>query len=68
MTREKTACKCPATMNGRCRMHGGKSTGAPTGNSSALKHGRYTTQAIDERKEVADLIRAMRDLVDQAGG
>ena len=25
--------------NGRCRMHGGKATGAPKGNRNALKHG-----------------------------
>jgi hypothetical protein len=29
-----------AMNNGRCRMHGGKSTGSPKGNSNAEKHGR----------------------------
>jgi hypothetical protein len=32
--------------NGRCRMHGGLSPGAPKGNKNALKHGRYTADAI----------------------
>ena len=31
--------------NGRCRMHGGKSSGAPKGNQNALKHGSYTAAA-----------------------
>ena len=31
--------------NGRCRMHGGKATGARKGNRNAWKHGNYSTQA-----------------------
>ncbi len=31
---------------GGCTLHGGPSPGAPVGNSHALKHGRYTAQAI----------------------
>jgi hypothetical protein len=27
--------------NGRCRLHGGRSPGAPKGNKNAFKHGRY---------------------------
>ena len=49
--------------NGRCRMHGGKSPGAPKGNRNALKHGRYSAQALASRREVAGLIRDMRALV-----
>jgi hypothetical protein len=48
--------------NGRCRLHGGLSPGAPKGNRNALKHGRYTAEAIANRREVAALIRAMRAL------
>ena len=48
--------------NGRCRMHGGRSPGAPNGNRNALKHGRYTAKAIAHRREIAALIRAMKDL------
>jgi len=36
-------------------------------NSNALKHGRYTTKAIAERKEIAALIRAMRELLEEVG-
>ena len=49
--------------NGRCRMHGGTSSGAPRGNGNALKHGRYGTAATTERRELAALIRTMRKLV-----
>jgi uncharacterized protein YjcR len=44
-------------------MHGGTSPGAPKGNKNALKHGRYTAEAIARRKEIADLIRAARQLM-----
>ena len=48
--------------NGRCRMHGGKAKGAPKGNSHAFKHGRYTAEAIAERRELMVLVRDMKDL------
>jgi hypothetical protein len=48
--------------NGRCRMHGGLSPGAPNGNRNALKHGRYTAEAVAYRREVATLIRCMKEL------
>ena len=60
-TRSGPPCRSPAMPNGRCRMHGGASPGAPKGNRNALKHGRYTAEAIAERREVAALIRAMRE-------
>ncbi len=53
--------------NGRCRMHGGLSPGAPKGNKNALKHGRYTAEAIASRRELAVLIRTMRALADRTG-
>jgi hypothetical protein len=49
--------------NGRCRLHGGLSPGAPKGNRNALKHGRYTAEAVASRREVAALIRGMKNLV-----
>jgi hypothetical protein len=43
-------------------MHGGTDgIGAPCGNRNALKHGRYTAEAVARRREVAALIRACRD-------
>ena len=50
-------------------MHGGKSPGAPIGkpigNTNARKHGRYSAEAIAERRRVAALIRVMRGLVEE---
>jgi hypothetical protein len=46
--------------NGRCRMHGGMSTGAPRGNKNAFKHGRYTAEAIARRRELSALMRAVK--------
>jgi uncharacterized protein YjcR len=48
--------------NGRCRMHGGTSPGAPKGNKNALKHGRYTAEAIVNRREIATLLREINAL------
>ena len=56
-------CQSPAMPNGRCRMHGGTSPGAPKGNKNAVKHGRYTADAIARRRAVAVLIRAARQLM-----
>ncbi|WP_373054743.1 HGGxSTG domain-containing protein [Thioalkalivibrio sp.] len=61
-TRRGTKCQSPAMPNGRCRMHGGKSPGAPRGNQNALQHGRYTGRAIRRRREIAELLRSMRRL------
>jgi hypothetical protein len=53
--------------NGRCRMQGGKSPGAPKGNSHAFKHGRYTAEAIAERRTFAALRRDMKRPIEQVG-
>jgi hypothetical protein len=69
-TRQGTSCRQPAvTGKVRCRMHGGTDgIGAPCGNQNAWKHGRYTAEAIAQRREVAALIRACQDPVMVAGG
>jgi len=61
-TRTGSPCRSPAMANGRGRLHGGLSPGAPKGNRNALKHGCYTAEALASRREVAALIRAMRAL------
>jgi hypothetical protein len=58
-TRARTQCQSPAMPNGRCRMHGGKSPGAPQGNSRALKHGRFTAEHIAAGRHFSKLIREM---------
>jgi hypothetical protein len=54
---EGHALPIAAMPNGRCRMHGGKSPGAPKGNKNAWKHGRYSVEAITLRRLVQVLTR-----------
>ncbi len=50
--------------NGRCKLHGGKSTGAPKGKANGnYRHGYYTTEAIAERRELRALIQECRESV-----
>jgi len=64
-TRSGRPCKSPSVRGkSRCRMHGGApGSGAPRGNKNALKHGRFTREAVAERKKVGELIRETRKLV-----
>jgi uncharacterized protein YjcR len=42
-------------------MHGGApGSGAPRGNKNALKHGLYTPEAIEERRQLKTLMRESR--------
>nr|WP_276578464.1 MULTISPECIES: HGGxSTG domain-containing protein [unclassified Bradyrhizobium] len=59
-SRSGKPCQSPGMLNGRCRMHGGLSPGAPKGNQHAFKHGRYSARSIAERRQSAALIRAIR--------
>jgi hypothetical protein len=47
--------------NGRCRMHGGKSTGRP------IIHGRYTKKAMADRREFRELMRELAQLLREMG-
>ena len=49
--------------HGRCKLHGGKSPGAPKGNKNALKHGYYTAEAIAERRYVRSLLRLTKESI-----
>ncbi|MEL6859253.1 MAG: HGGxSTG domain-containing protein [Pseudomonadota bacterium] len=55
-TRSGKPCQSRPMPNGRCRMHGGKSSGAPLGNKNAIKHGRYSRRT----RAIASLICACR--------
>ena len=49
-------------MNLRCYYHGGApGTGAQPGNQNALKHGRYTAEAIKQRALEGQLLTALND-------
>ena len=50
-------CKNHQMANGRCRMHGGKSSGRP------VKHGYYTQEALAERTRLLRLNREIRELL-----
>ena len=64
-TRKGGSCRAPAVAGKkRCRMHGGaKGSGAPPGNTNALKHGAYTQEALQRRAEMRELIREARKLL-----
>ena len=61
-TRRAGICRQPAMPNGRCRLHGGKSTGPRTAEGIAriraarTIHGRYSA----ENRRVADLVRMLK--------
>jgi hypothetical protein len=52
--------------NGRCRLHGGASPGAPTGKANgAYRHGRFTNEAVERRRELSALIRLMQETAEE---
>ncbi len=61
-TRRGTACRSPAMANGRCRMHGGASTGPRTeaglarSRQARYKHGRYSAETKTRSKEMKRLM------------
>ncbi len=57
----------PSAMpNGRCRIHGGRSPGAPRGERNGRwRGGFYTPEAKAERRRLRALIRQMRETMDE---
>ena len=70
-TRKGTPCKAPAMKNGRCRMHGGKSTGPRTPEGlerikmARWKHGYYSKEAIKERKLMRQFMKDCKDFLEE---
>jgi len=66
-TRRGTSCQCPAMLNGRCRLHGGLSTGPKTPEgiarirSAVTKHGRYSAAAKAEARYLREVLRRCRE-------
>lgn len=57
-TRQGTPCQSPAIRNKkRCRMHGGKGSGAPKGSQNAFKHGYFTSETTARRKMISEIIK-----------
>jgi hypothetical protein len=71
-TRKGTPCRSAAMPNGRCRMHGGCSTGAKTAEGierirkARTKHGRYSAASIAARRQARQLMRDLRALIGNA--
>lgn len=58
-TRAGGCCQCPAIRDrNRCRLHGGKSTGAPRGPGNGnYKGGEFTAEAVKERQWLRSIVR-----------
>ncbi len=66
-TRSGSPCQAGAMSNGRCRMHGGASPGAPKGKRNGnYKHGRFTNEAIERRRGLNALIRMLAKTAEEA--
>ncbi len=70
-TRKGTPCEAPAMANGRCRMHGGKSTGPRTpegldrSRKANFKHGHYSAESMASRRYISQLLRKSRKTIEQ---
>ncbi|WP_336491070.1 HGGxSTG domain-containing protein [Methylobacterium nigriterrae] len=65
-TRSGRPCCSPAMPNGRCRMHGGASPGAPKGERNGMyRHGGYTNEAVELRRELNEWVRLRRQFAEE---
>jgi hypothetical protein len=70
-TRKGTPCKGPAMLNGRCRMHGGKSTGPRTpeglerSREANFKHGLYSAESIATQRYIRWLVAERYALIEK---
>jgi hypothetical protein len=52
--------------NGRCKTHGGRSPGAPQGQRNGnWRGGFYSQEAQADRRRLRELIRQMRDAMEE---
>jgi len=61
-TRSGGHCGHYSMPNGRCRYHGGKSTGAK---NPIVKHGYYTKAAIEQRKSFRLFMQEVNEVLEQ---
>jgi hypothetical protein len=67
--RDGEPCQQPAMPNGRCRIHGGKSTGPRTpeglerSRRARLRHGHFSAEAIAARRRAREDLRILRELL-----
>ena len=68
-TRAGTPCQQKAGWGtnrvgtGRCKLHGGKSSGPPKGNQNAFKHGTRGQAYTERRKQLMEILRHSRELI-----
>lgn len=61
-------CRRTPMSNGRCHLHGGKSTGAKTEEGklhqkmASWKHGMRSKEALEEHRYVRELIKKSREI------
>ena len=71
-TRAGHPCRSPAMRNGRCRMHGGASTGPRTAEGlercrlANFKHGMRSAEVISMRRQASAARRAIGKLIARA--
>ena len=69
-TRKAGCFASPAMLNGRCRMHGGMSTGPQTAAGLArcrkalTKHGEFSAEALTHRRQITADLRTLRATLD----
>lgn len=62
-------CQQPAMANGRCRLHGGLSTGPKTQKGKqkarqvAYKHGFYSKASVEERRQLRLVLGSCKRLI-----
>jgi len=70
-TRKGVPCRAPAMANGRCRIHGGTSTGPRTpgglerSRMARLKTGYYSAEMTALRRYARELLAKSRDVLEQ---
>jgi hypothetical protein len=70
-TRSGGACRSPSMSNGRCRMHGGKSTGPRTPEGLArmrrakTRHGSYSAEMRQLMRTIRLLDASMRQTLEE---
>jgi hypothetical protein len=63
-------CSQPAMHNGKCRLHGGLSSGAKTLSGkqrcreARLKHGYYSAETIAQRKHIKSTLKQVKQLIE----
>ncbi|WP_420897432.1 HGGxSTG domain-containing protein [Altericroceibacterium xinjiangense] len=67
-TRSGEPCRSPSIAGAaRCRMHGGKGSGAPLNNRNALKHGACDREMRERNALVRELMARVRQVMQGLG-